>query len=503
MNLQVATPTGAPPPRRIALYARSETRFLMTAVAAELKRRTGADIVLYCGNAQEAAFYESENRDGLFSYVVNFDPELRRRSARLPGGEALAAEAARWEARLGTTLNVLAIANRHLGRGYALGGFRHPRSRLSERSSYDDLLRHYCAALSFWDDEFSARGIDLVLNGSKEAAVISRAREIPFRVMNGSRHRNDHNWAWNEFFENPEIEAAYRALPEHGWEPVKLEAPYASHVEYRALFLRQLRALPLIKRAAHEIVRNVYWRVRGYEKARIQLLGENLAYFYRIWSDGRRLRRMARTRLSGLAGRRFAFYPLHLEPETSLQGLSPEYFYQLSLIAAVSRDLPSGCFLAVKEHISAIGRRPADFYRQIAEFKNVVLLDPTELGLDCVREAAVTVTICGTAGFEASLIGKPVIAFGRHNVYGFLPHVRVVTDESRLAGHLRTALDGSMPNERTRSDGARYLAAVRACSFDLRGYSYQKLTEFEPQAVEDACTALLRSLAISGAAVPA
>ena len=149
----------------------------------------------------------------------------------------------------------------------------------------------------------------------------------------------------------------------------------------------------------------------------------------------------------------------------------------------------------MKEHLTAVGRRPADFYRQIAEFKNVVMLDPTELGLDCVREATVTVTICGTAGLEAALLGKPVIAFGRHNVYGFLPHVRLVTDESRLAEYLRESFDGSMPNARTRRDGARFLAAVKTCSFDLRSYNYRTLTNCEPQAVYDACDALLRSLA--------
>lgn len=489
-------------PRWVALYARSETRYLMTAIAAELKRRTGAAIVLYCGNRQEADFYTGLNRDALFADIVDFEPQLHDRITRLPAGDALSTVARGWEHRLGITLNVLAVANRHLGRGYALGGFYHPRSRMSEHSDYDDLLRHYCATLAYWDEELATRGIDLMLNGSKETALIARARGIPYRVLNGSRYRNLHNWSWNEFFESPEIEPAYRSLDESEIEiePVEIEAPYTSHLQVRAWFMSQRHALPLVKRSAYEIAKYGYWRLRGYKKGRGYYLHENLKYFYRVWAENRRLARLARTQLSELAGRRFAFYPLHLEPEVSLQGLSPEYFYQLSLIAAVSRDLPAGVILAVKEHITAIGRRPADFYRQIAEFKNVVLLDPTELGLTCVRQAAATVTICGTAGLEAALLGKPVIAFGRHNVYGFLPHVRVVTDESRLAEYLREALDGSMPNERTRRDGARLLAAVKSCSFDLRDYSYRALTNYEPQAVNDACNLLLRSLADVGVA---
>lgn len=497
-------PAGTEPLRlqRVALYARSEIRFLMTAIAAELKQRTGANIVLYCGNPQEVEFYTGVNKDRVFSEIVDFEPKLRKRLESLPAGEPLAALARDWEHRLKITLNGLAVTNRHLGRGYALGGFNHPRSRMSERSVYDDLLRHYCAALAYWSEEFSARGIDLVLNGNKETAVIARALGIPYRILIGSRYQNLHNWGWNEFFENPAIERAYRSSDENAVSPIELPAPYDSHLEFRAWFMRQRRAVPLIKRSVYEIAKYGYWRLRGYKKAQGYYLHENLRYFYRVWADSRRLARMAKVRLSELAGRPFALYPLHVEPEVSLQGLSPEYFYQLSLIAAVSRDLPAGAILAVKEHLTAVGRRPADFYRQIAEFKNVVLLDPTELGLTCVQKAAVTVTICGTAGFEAAMLGKPVIAFGRHNVYDLLPHVRVVSDESRLAGYLREAFDGSMPNERTRRDSARFLAAMKACSFDLRGYSYRTLTNYEPQAVHDACDALLHSLADAGATSP-
>lgn len=466
----------------------------MTAIATEVKRRTGASIILYCSNRQEVTFYTGVNQDGVFSEIVNFDPPFNSRLDALPSGDALIASARGWEDRLGTTLNTLVITNRHLGRGYALGGYNHPRSRMSEKSSYDDVLRHYCASLSYWDDEISARGFDLIINGNKEMALIARARGIPYRVINGSRYQNFHNWAWDEFYENGEIERAYRSLGGTNGGSAELETPYASHLQFRNWFISQRNALALIKRSAREVAKYAYWHLRRYQKARGYYLRENLKYFYRIWADSRRLARLARTRLSNLAGRRFAFYPLHLEPETSLQGLSPEYFYQLSLIAAVSRDLPAGTILVVKEHMTAIGRRPKDFYGQIVEFKNVVLLDPTEFGLDCVRAADVTVTICGTAGFEAAVLGKPVIAFGRHNIYDFLPHVRVVTDESKLASFLHEAFGHSAPSDRTRADGARFLAAVKACSFDLCGYSYRVLTNFEPRTVQDACDALLRGL---------
>lgn len=481
-------------PKRIALYARSETRFLMTAIATEIKRRTGAVVILYCSNRQEVSFYESVNKDEVFAEIVDFDSPLQEALKCLPTGAALVARAAEWETRLDTTLNRLVITNRHYGRGYALGGYHHPRSRMSENSTYDDVLRHYCASLAYWSAEIEKRGFGLIINGNKEMALIARTRNIPYRVINGSRYQNFHNWAWDELYENGGVEPAYRALAGRDFDGADLPTPYDSHLQFRNWFVSQRNPLALIKRAVREVVKYAYWHLRGYQKARGYYLRENLKYFYRIWADSRRLSRMARSRLSDLAGRRFAFYPLHLEPETSLQGLSPEYFYQLSLIAAVSRDLPAGTILVVKEHMTAIGRRPRDFYGQIAEFKNVVLLDPTELGLECVKTADVTVTICGTAGFEAAVLGKQVVAFGHHNLYGFLPHVRVIIDEAQLAADLKSAFAQAEPTAQTRADGARFLAAIKASSFDLRGYSYRVLTNFDAQAVTDACDALERSL---------
>ena len=87
--------------------------------------------------------------------------------------------------------------------------------------------------------------------------------------------------------------------------------------------------------------------------------------------------------------------------------------------------------LAVKDTYAAVGVRPDNFYDQIRAFKNVVLLDTMILG-HVIRQAELVATITGTAGFEAAVMGKPVISFGHHNIYNFLPHVRLITDERDL-----------------------------------------------------------------------
>ena len=476
----------------IALVASSELRFFMLEVARLLKQRHGSVFHLYCSGPQEVSFYKEHNRDGLLASINDADVLLPSALHTGLDEAEVVARARTFEARIGCTYNMLAVANRHLGRGYALGGFYHPRSRVSQNTTYLQLLHAYNETLDFWDREIAAKGITLILNGSKEAACMARAHGLPYRVLAGARYKNYHYWGWNEFNENPAIEAAY-----HDGATAQAEImrePYHSHMVNRNRFLQGANFITLVKKLLLTTARHTYWYIRGYKKAKGYYLRENLKYHVRQWRDYGRLRRIARVTLAELKDRSFVFYPLHLEPEASLQMLSPEYFYQLSSIAAVSRDLPSGVILAVKETFAAVGRRPDNFYDQLAEFKNVVLLDTMELGLNIVREASAVVTINGTAGLEAAVMGKPVMAFGRHNVFQFLPHVLTVSDEAQLRGYLSDAVSGVIDEEKARRDGLRFLDAVIAVSFDMGRYDFVNLHSFDGDTVEAACRSLAGSL---------
>ena len=201
------------------------------------------------------------------------------------------------------------------------------------------------------------------------------------------------------------------------------------------------------------------------------------------------------TRLAALEGRKFVFYPLHTEPETALQRSSPEYFFQLGAIASLARDLPADHVLAVKETYENHGRRPDNFYEQILAFKNVVMLDMLELGLEVVKKARAVATITGTAGMEAAVMGVPVIAFGRHNPYNVLPHVRAIAREEDLKPVLDAVLSDTFDRHAAALDGARFLKALKASSFDLRSLDLVKQNAPEPEAVEDAYRALVASVA--------
>ncbi len=477
---------------RVFLFAHSQYRHLLLQMAQLLRQDHGAEIHLYCSTTQELNFWQKENSDGLFE-SINVDNNLYGEVEKTTEGResVIIDRAKEIEEWLGVTINEIAVCDRHLGRGYALGGFNHPRSRYSERTSYLQMVAAFCAQIDFWIREFEQKKPTLVMAHGKVPCLVSRRYGIPLRVLAGSRFKNLHYWAENEFFESSGIEEEY--IKAKGESTLEIEAPYRAHMTLRDKFIKDQGIFRLLFQSAKLVLQRSYWRIRNYEKSKGYFVTSELSFLWRRRRDLRYLSSIS-IPLSDLEGDRFVYYPLHTEPEVALQVLSPEYFYQLSSIAAISRDLPAGVKLAVKETFAAAGRRPADFYRQIKEFKNVVFVHPMELGLNVIKKAEGVVTITGTAGLEAAVMGKPVITFGRHNIYNCLPHVSLVTDGSNIKEKLDDILNKKHKEDTSIRDGKRFLEGLSSISFDMKQYDFINLNDIEKSSATDALKCLVESL---------
>ncbi|MCD8571095.1 MAG: capsular biosynthesis protein [Alphaproteobacteria bacterium] len=117
-------------------------------------------------------------------------------------------------------------------------------------------------------------------------------------------------------------------------------------------------------------------------------------------------------RLDDLKNTPYLYFPLHVDPEASTMLLAPDFTNQISVIEAISKSMPSSLQLFVKEHPNMNGRRPNGFYDAIAALPSVRLVDPTITGRDALALSKGVVTITGTAGWEAALLGKPSVILG-------------------------------------------------------------------------------------------
>lgn len=105
------------------------------------------------------------------------------------------------------------------------------------------------------------------------------------------------------------------------------------------------------------------------------------------------------------------FYPLHFQPEASTLVNGIWYSNQIALVENLSKALPLGYTLVVKEHPRGRGTRPLWQYQHLASLHNVQFCDlPSK---EILRQSEMVVTISGSIGLEALAMKKPVLMLGR------------------------------------------------------------------------------------------
>jgi CDP-glycerol glycerophosphotransferase (TagB/SpsB family) len=134
---------------------------------------------------------------------------------------------------------------------------------------------------------------------------------------------------------------------------------------------------------------------------------------------------------------RSVLYAMHFQPEQSTLALGPFVLNQIALIENISKALPLGYTLIVKEHPAGRGRRPAWQYRHIASLPNVELCDAP--AKEIAQRCDLVMTISGTIGMETLVLGKPVLLFGR-SFYDYGDLILKETDSSRLHALLHKVL---------------------------------------------------------------
>ena len=163
-------------------------------------------------------------------------------------------------------------------------------------------------------------------------------------------------------------------------------------------------------------------------------------------------------------GEKYLYMPLHLIPESTTFVKAPYYVNELNVIEQVSKSLPIGLTVYVKEHQSMLGERPISFYKSVAKLHNVKMVqfnyykDPNPW----LDKAVGVITITGTGAYEAALLGKKSLIFG--NVcFDVIDSINKITSMQQLPEYLKTL--GNVDNIHS---CAAYIKTVKEVGTELK-----------------------------------
>ena len=138
----------------------------------------------------------------------------------------------------------------------------------------------------------------------------------------------------------------------------------------------------------------------------------------------------------------YIYFGLHMQPEKTSLPLGGEFGNQFLAIKLISKYLPEGWRLIVKEHpnqfnlrkVANANFRSTQFYDAIQELKNVDLAKLSTSSSELIQKSRIVTTITGTTGMEALTIGRPVLCFGQAYYKSCKAVVNVTSKEDLITG---------------------------------------------------------------------
>ena len=109
----------------------------------------------------------------------------------------------------------------------------------------------------------------------------------------------------------------------------------------------------------------------------------------------------------------FVYVPLHLQPEMTTSSLGGEFVDQALLVESLSKTLPVGWKIYLKENPKqSYYDRDYTFFQRISELPNVSWVPADTDTMVLSAKSKVVATVSGVAGWEAIKLGTPAIIFG-------------------------------------------------------------------------------------------
>ena len=364
------------------------------------------------------------------------------------------------------------LADRRL---YFTGCSTFPYTRVETNQEYEEWVSQFVAIYEGVEEIFKRHQISFVLNGRRVVCDIAKGLGVMTRCLGYSflhdrliwrdgMKVNTH-WLQVQHEENKNADRAHLS---------DILQPPPFHLQIRKNFSSSIRFFNLGRATLLILLRTVYWHMRRYDKV--------TKFGYRPWRHIKfHFRRRSIYKMLVANGvksevlinskKPYVFLALQMEPEVLLSAQTPEFFDQISIIHQVSKELPVGTYLVVKDHVPALGYRHQSFYKMMDTMPNVILIDPSDFALPLIKNARAVVSLIGRSAFEAAAFGVPVLAFSPSLFFGYLPHVIVSTDFSEVRKNLRTLISyNSKERESFAKESQFMLSAMHDITVDPKSY---------------------------------
>lgn len=345
-------------------------------------------------------------------------------------------EACLREKKYGETFSMIFSFDRALGQGYLFNADRHPHIRRSLWPN-EGKLREILEEFLFYEHVMQAGQPDVVISDVRPITfdLVTRYMGKTYLKPITARISDRYLWAEDRFDGNQILDKRIKEYLNGNTGIADGNIEYREYERHKASFNALRFSYPqAVRESAKILTLETYKALRGFSKKNSYRFCGWIPPAFRKAGAYRFFCRNG-VRPGDLVGKKFVYFPLHMEPETALLALSPEFNNSLEIISWVSKSLTAEYCLVIKENPWSYGVRSRDYYKHLLKIGNVALSHPDVESMHWIRASDFIVSITGTVGYEAVYAKRPVISYGKHQVINHLPTVRYVSNfmETRQA----------------------------------------------------------------------
>jgi hypothetical protein len=191
----------------------------------------------------------------------------------------------------------------------------------------------------------------------------------------------------------------------------------------------------------------------------------------------------------------FAYYPLQVQPEATIDILSPQFNNQLETARQIAMSLPGEMTLVVKDHPSMKDKRPKSYLEKLSRLPNVQLVESNIATEKILKKSSIIISPGGTTLFQAAVLFKPVIQLGEIGTTKMLPNVFCHSDMSTLSEKIEVVLSEKIESEIYDKKLINYIVAAKEVGFDLDYYEIaEKNKKTHRSEVDAVCERLIEEI---------